>query len=50
MGKAAVSIELTAPERRELESLARAHRTLAEAGDPVDEVIDGAAGAVESST
>jgi transposase len=27
MGKAAVAIDLTAPERRELESLARAHRT-----------------------
>jgi hypothetical protein len=27
MGKAAVAIELTAPERGELESLARAHRT-----------------------
>jgi transposase len=27
MGKAAVAIELTAPERRELESFARAHRT-----------------------
>ena len=27
MGKAAVAIELTAPERRELQSLARAHRT-----------------------
>lgn len=27
MGKAAVAIELTVPERRELESLARAHRT-----------------------
>ncbi len=27
MGKAAVAIELAAPERRELESLARAHKT-----------------------
>src|SRR3712207_5872841 len=27
MGKAAVAIELTTPERQELESLARAHRT-----------------------